>query len=159
MSITALVGWMAALLPFSLRARATPERLRLVEEFTRFGLVGLLGFCVDTGVVYALRYSFGLYGAALVSYIAAASVTWFLNRSWTFKGRGGGKVHRQWALFLFANLGGFVLNRGTYALLVTFVPLCAREPVFAIVGGVLLGMTSNFMLSRSIVFRPVEEPG
>ena len=130
-----------------------------MAEFTRFGLVGLVGFCVDTGVVYALRYSLGLYGAALVSYVLAASVTWFLNRLWTFKGRGGGKVHRHWALFLFANLGGFVLNRGAYALLVTFVPLCARQPVFAITVGMLAGMTSNFMLSRSIVFRPADEPG
>ena len=155
-SIPALINWAIHLLPGPLRSRATPDRQRIAEEFARFGLVGFLGFGVDTGVVYALRYSLGLYGAALVSYVAAASVTWFFNRNWTFKGRGGGKVHRQWALFLFANLGGFVLNRGTYALLVTFVPLFAREPVFAIIGGVLLGMTSNFMLSRSIVFRPVQ---
>ena len=75
---------------------------------------------------------------------------------WTFKGRGSGQIHQQWALFLLANLGGFLLNRGAYALLVTYVPLCAREPVFAITVGMLLGMTSNFILSRNIVFRPID---
>ena len=131
----------------------------MVEEFTRFGLVGVIGFCVDTGVVYLLRYRLGIYGAGMISYVAAATVTWFLNRSWTFRGRGGGQIHRQWALFLFANLGGFVLNRGAFILLVTYVPLCARQPVLAITVGMLCGMTSNFALSRYIVFRPTEGHG
>ncbi len=156
MTIATLIGWAIGLLPAWARAHATPARLRILEEFTRFGMVGLVGLCVDTAIVYALRYSLGLYGAALVSYLVAASVTWFLNRHWTFKGRGGGQIHRQWALFLLANLGGFLLNRGAYALLVTFVPLCARQPVYAILAGMLAGMTSNFMLSRNVVFRPVE---
>ena len=159
MNIPAIVGWTAGKLPRGLRARASPERLLIAEEFTRFGLVGLVGFFVDTGVVYALRHNFGLYGAALISYVAAASVTWILNRNWTFKGRGSGQIHRQWALFLVANLGGFVLNRGVYALLVTFVALCARQPVIAITAGVLVAMTSNFMLSRNLVFGPAETSG
>ena len=70
--------------------------------------------------------SLGLYGAGLVSYFVAATGTWLFNRLWTFRGRGSGPAHRQWARFLAANLLGFTLNRGTYALLVTFVALCAR---------------------------------
>ena len=77
----------------------------------------------------ALRYRLGLYGAGLVSYLVAATGTWLCNRLWTFRGSGGGPAHRQWARFLTANAVGFVLNRGTYALLVTFVALCAAQPV------------------------------
>ena len=91
-----------------------------------------MGFSVDTATVYALRHSLGLYGAGAVSYCVAASVTWLLNRLWTFRGRGSDPIHRQWARFLLVNLGGFVLNRGTYAALVTFVPLCAEQPVIAV---------------------------
>lgn len=141
------------MLPQRLRRHATVRRLAVLEEFVRFGLVGLVGFACDTAIVYALRGSLGLYGAGLVSYLVAATVTWLLNRWWTFRGRGAGSAHRQWALFLLANFGGFILNRGTFFLLVTFVAICAREPVFAVFAGMLAGMMSNFTLSRTLVFR------
>ena len=102
---------------------------------------------------YALRGPVGLYGAGLASYAVAATVTWLCNRLWTFRGLGSGSAHRQWAKFVAANAIGFMLNRGTYALLVTFVPLCAAEPVFATAAGAIAGMFVNFGLSRAVVFR------
>ena len=150
-----LIHRSAGFLPRPLHRHATLRRLEVIEEFVRFGLVGLVGFTVDTGIVYALRGSLGLYGAGLVSYLIAATITWLLNRLWTFRGRGSGPAHRQWVLFLLANLGGFILNRGTYFALVTFVAICARQPVFAVFAGMLAGMMSNFTLSRSLVFRQV----
>src|SRR5579883_2318584 len=127
--------------------------IALAAQFLRFGMVGLAGFGVDTGIVYALRHPIGLIAAGMASYVAAATVTWALNRAWTFRGRGSGPAHRQWALFLIANLAGFVLNRGAYVLLVSFVPLCAAQPVLATFSGALAGMGVNFGLSRTVVFR------
>jgi len=123
-----------------------------LAQFLRFGTVGTGGFLIDTAVVYALRGSLGLYGAGMVSYLLAASSNWALNRAWTFRGRGDGPAHRQWARFLGVSLVGFVLNRGTYAALVTWVPLCASQPVFAIAAGSVAGMFVNFALSRRVVF-------
>ena len=40
-------------LPATARVHATPERLLLLGQFLRFGVVGTLGFLVDTAVVYA----------------------------------------------------------------------------------------------------------
>jgi putative flippase GtrA len=102
-----------------------------------FGTVGVAGFLADTATVYALRHSIGLYGAGTVAYWVAATVTWILNRLWTFRGKGRGPAHRQWARFLLVNLAGFMLNRGTYAVLVTFVPACAAEPVWAVAAGAM----------------------
>ena len=129
------------------------SRRMLIVQFLMFGTVGLFGLVLDTATVYGLRHQLGLYGAGLVSYIVAATGTWLLNRLWTFRGSGSGPAHRQWARFLAANAVGFVLNRGTYALLVTFVPLCAAQPVFATSAGAIAGMFVNFNLSRSMVFR------
>ena len=125
----------------------------MLVQFLMFGAVGTVGFAFDTATVYSLRRSLGLYGAGMAAYVVAATVTWLLNRLWTFRGLGGGKVHRQWARFLVVNLSGFVLNRGTYALLVTFVALCAEQPVYAVAAGAIVGMFLNFSLSRTMVFR------
>lgn len=140
---------------FQRRAQALllPAHLMLLQQFLRFGTVGLAGFCVDVACVYLLRDWSGLFWAGLVAYLAAASTTWALNRVWTFAGAARGGLVRQWLLFLAANGVGFVLNRGTFTLLIALVPLCERQPVFAILAGTLLGMFANFSLSRRVVFR------
>ena len=149
----ALLVRLATQLPRPARHLATPARIALLVQFLMFGTVGTVGFLVDTAVVYALRHALGLYGAGMAAYVVAASVTWVLNRGWTFRGRGGGPVHQQWVRFLIVNLGGFTLNRGAYAVLVTFVPLCAEQPVYAVAAGAIAGMFVNFSLSRTMVFR------
>lgn len=133
-----------------------PARAALAQEFLRFGVVGTVGFVVDTTVLYgALALGAGLYGGRAISYVTAATTTWLLNRLWTFRNRAGGtSAHRQWALFVIVNLGGFALNYGTYAALVTFVPLVAAWPVLGVAAGSIAGMFSNFFLSRALVFAP-----
>lgn len=141
------------LLPAPLRRSATPSRLAVFGQFVRFGTVGFAGLIIDTATVYGLRHSLGLYGAGLVAYVTAASGNWVLNRIWTFRGQGSGPAHRQWAMFMVTNLAGFVLNRGTYALLVTFVAAAADQPVIATSAGAVAGLLVNFSLSRRLVFR------
>ncbi|HET6198461.1 MAG TPA: GtrA family protein [Acetobacteraceae bacterium] len=151
--MNALLLRLARELPAPMRRFASPARIGVLVQFLMFGSVGVAGFVVDTATVYALRHALGLYGAGMAAYLVAASVTWILNRLWTFRGQGTGPVHRQWARFLAVNMSGFVLNRGTYALLVTFVPLCAEQPVYAVAAGAVAGMFVNFGLSRRVVFR------
>jgi putative flippase GtrA len=122
-------------------------------QFAKFGVVGAIGFVFDVATVYALRHALGLYGAGIAAYFVAVTVTWGLNRAWTFRGHGQGPAYRQWAKFVFANSFGFLLNRGTYAVLVTLIPVCADQPVLAVAAGSLLGMFTNFGLSRRLVFR------
>lgn len=135
-----------------MRVATTLSRADIGGQFLCFGMVGAFGFLIDTATVYGLRSLLGLYGAGIAAYVAAASVNWALNRRWTFRGRGSLPAHRQWARFLLANLAGFVLNRGTYAALVSAVPLCAAQPVLAVAAGAVAGMGVNFWLSRKVVF-------
>jgi putative flippase GtrA len=131
----------------------TPDRLALLAQFLRFGTVGFAGFLADNAVVYTSRAALGLYLAGALSYLISATVTWALNRMWTFRGTGSGPAHRQWMLFLAANALGFGLNRGAYFTLITISPLCFAYPVLAILGGTIAGMFLNFYLSRRLVFR------
>jgi putative flippase GtrA len=135
------------------RRSVNPAQRLIIAQFLRFGVVGAVGFLVDTATVYAVRDRWGLYGAGLAGYVTAASSNWVLNRVWTFRGQGSGPAHRQWAMFMLTNLGGFVLNRGTYAVLVTFVAAAAQQPVIAVAAGAVAGLFVNFTLSRRLVFR------
>jgi len=138
-----------------LQHRFGDARLRLFLEFFRFGVVGTIGFMVDTAVLYAgLALGLGLYGGRALSYLVAASTTWALNRIWTFRGRGSGPAHRQWVLFLVVNLIGFAMNYGTYAALISWVPIANAYPVLGVAAGAIAGMAGNFILSRRLVFQP-----
>jgi putative flippase GtrA len=154
MPVTAFLLRLSDWLPSALRTHASEARIRLLVQFVMFGLVGLIGFVADTATVYALRHPVGLYVAGIAAYFTAATVTWFCNRVWTFRHVTGSDTwHVQWRRFLAANLTGFIINRGVYALLVTFVDLAARQPVIAVFAGAVAGMTLNFNLSRKMVFR------
>ena len=132
----------------------SPATLVLAGQIARFGVVGTFGYLVDTAVVYALRGPLGLYGAGLVSFMVAVSANWVLHRAWTFRGLGGHRPrHRQWARYVVANLLGFVVNRGAYAALVTWVAVCARQPALATAGGAIASMAINFVMARRMVFR------
>ena len=136
-----------------LTRRLGAARAETLLQFLRFGVVGTVGFVVDTAVLYAgLAVGLGLYSGRAVSYVAAATTTWALNRAWTFRGRSEGGVARQWALFLVVNLIGFACNYGTYAALVAGVPAVAEAPVLGVAAGALAGMIGNFLLSRRYVF-------
>jgi putative flippase GtrA len=128
-------------------------RSQTLLQFMRFGVVGTIGFVVDTAVLYAgLAVGLGLYGGRAVSYLTAATTTWAFNRAWTFRGFGEGPALRQWGVFLLVNLVGFAFNYGTYAALVGGVSFIAQHPVIGVAAGSLAGMSGNFLLSRRFVF-------
>ena len=141
------------LLPAPWRRSATPDRLVMAGQFMRFAIVGFSGFLVDNATVYGLRHALGLIGAGLIAYVTSATWNWGLNRVWTFRGQGSGPAHRQWRMFMITNLVGFLLNRGTYMILVTCLAVAAEQPVIAIAAGSIAGMFVNFTLSRRLVFR------
>ena len=141
-------------LPEKLRRLATPARVALLEQFISFGLVGFAGLAVDLACVYGLRPFVNLYVAGMASYVVASSVTYGLNRSLTFRSHVSQvAMWRQWVSFVAANLAGFVLNRGTYAVLIFTFARVAEHPVIAVCAGAVAGMFVNFTLSRRLVFR------
>lgn len=134
-------------------ARFGPERLRLAVELLRFGVVGVAGFVVDAVVLtLAIALGCGPWIGRLLSYLAAATTTFTLNRAWTFRAAASSRPVRQWALFLVVNLVGFMFNYGTYAVLIAYVPLVTANPVLGVAAGSLAGLMGNFVLSRRFVF-------
>lgn len=125
----------------------------LLKQFIRFATVGVLGFLVNLGSVYALRGGLGLYWAGAAAFLTAASVTWIANRAWTFRDGAHVAAPRQWALYLGANLIGFGFYYTTYGGLIALFPLCRLFPVLPVGAGSVVGLFANFTLSRRLVFR------
>jgi len=131
------------------------EHPEVVRQFVRFSIVGVVGFGVDTAILYALvgAFALNLYTARVGSFLGAASVTWALNRAWTFRQSAVPAAHRQWLAFVAVNSVGALINYSAYAVLIGTVPLTQRWPVIAIGVGSLSGLTFNFLLSRLVVFK------
>ncbi len=125
------------------------------NQFMKFSLVGTIGFIVDVGVLYLMMYLAGLdpFLGRLVSFLVAASVTWLLNRIYTFKGRSTGTWAGQWARFVMANAVGWIINYGVYGALLLTSDFFYRTPVLAVAIGSLSGLAFNFTVSRKFIFK------
>ncbi|MCO6418902.1 GtrA family protein [Siccirubricoccus sp. KC 17139] len=132
---------------------ADHKLVRLAGEFFRFGVVGVAGFIVDAAVLMAgIALGLGPWLGRALSYLLGATTTFALNRAWTWRHAPRDAVGRRWALFLLVNLVGFACNYGTYAFMLTHLPLAAAHPVIGVAAGSLAGMVGNFLLSRRFVF-------
>lgn len=133
-----------------------PERIDRVvrRQFARFTMVGVLGFIVDSTVLYLCLHGigFGLYSGRLVSYLFAASTTWYLNRTLTFGDRS--PPARQWARFIATNGIGAMVNYGSYSLIVALLPPGIFVPLLGVAVGAVAGLGFNFTASRRLVFKP-----
>ncbi|WP_083499310.1 GtrA family protein [Thioalkalivibrio nitratireducens] len=133
--------------------QAREHTRRWTGEALRFGLVGVVGFGVDALALLAAIHLGGmdLYRARVVSYLAAATTTWFLNRRFTFVSTST-QLGSQWLRFLTVNAAGGAVNYTVYALLVYLSQPFRDAPVLAVAVGSLTGFLLNFAGSKWLVF-------
>ena len=128
------------------------------RQFALFALIGGAGFVVDAGVLVFLVevLDSNVYVARVVSWLVAATFTWRLNRSVTFRSAARRGAWQQWLKFLAANLGGGLINLTVSTLLIALVDFA---PVPAVACGSLSGLLWNFASSRRLVFAPGSADG
>jgi dolichol-phosphate mannosyltransferase len=136
-------------------------RFRFPEaaEIIQFSVVGSSGVIVDLffflSLIHVARIDHQL--ARAMSFVAAASWNWFMNRWFTFVAGRDKQWGQQWFQFLIAASVGFTANWGSYKLLTDYVPYFREHHLVAFFIGILLGMGSNYTLCRWFVFRPFDE--
>jgi putative flippase GtrA len=126
------------------------------SRLARFVVVGGLGFLVAEGVLWLMLHVADKYTAWLVSFLCAATFTWWGNRTLTFadrKAAGRRAMVIEWLKFVAANGLGGAVNGGLYATLVTYAPEPLGTPFVALACGVLAGLLVNFTMSAVFVFR------
>jgi putative flippase GtrA len=140
----------------------------LLAQFTRFGLVGLVGLAVDILLFNVLRVSVfspenvasGPLLAKTVSTTAAIIVNWIGNRLWTFRVHRRSHWFREGIEFALVSVSGMavsllVLWISHYVL--GFTSLLA-DNIASNVVGLILGALLRFTLYRVWVFSPHRRP-
>jgi len=130
--------------------------MTLSKQFLSFSVIGAIGFAVDVAVLYLMRHlGLDLYSARVISFIAAASVTWLGNRVYTFKSQPGRNKNLtgEWATYLLAMTQGGLANYATYALLITYIPFFSWHIWLAVACGTGAGLLINFVLARRVLFK------
>jgi putative flippase GtrA len=129
-------------------------RLASLPQFIRFSIVGGVGFCVDTAVLYAAIFllNTGPYFGRVLSYLVAATSTWYLNRVFTFPDSRGGHKGKEWLKFVTYSCLGGVVNYATYVIYMRNSSLSLAAPVIGEGLGACAGLLVNYTLSRHLVF-------
>ncbi len=131
------------------------ENNPLLRQIWRFALVGVVGYLVNAGLVEAFVLSLGPVKAQMLAFPAAVSVTWWLNRCFTF-GASRHSLHQEWLRYVLANLLGWIANNGAYLWMIFSLPVAYKHPSIAVAVGSLAGMVFNFSSSRLFVFKNAE---
>ena len=88
----------------------------------------------------------GLYVGRVLSYLAAATVTWWLNARFTFRTDG------NWVVYVIVNALGAAVNYGVYVFVLWAVPQVRELPSVAVAAGSAVALLVNFATNRWIVF-------
>jgi putative flippase GtrA len=137
----------------------------MVREFGRFCVVGGAGFLLDAALLQALISLMGLgpYSARLLSFLGAVTLTWVLNRSYTFHSPARNAfVKGEWLHYTGLMVFGAIVNYAAYAYCLINFPLVAQFPVLGVAAGSFAGLllnfsTSRYLFSRALAIRSLEE--
>lgn len=131
-------------------------------QLLRFGLVGGLGYVVDSGVLYAmLSLGLGFGTGRVVSFLCAVLTTWLLNRRFTFASaadvsqsvpKTGHPLLREGLRYLAAMSFGGALNVGTYAAVMAIFSYHPVLPAIGVAAGSVVGMVANFASAKWWVY-------
>jgi putative flippase GtrA len=142
------------------------QRFRdLVHEMSKFGIVGLVAYVVDTAVFVTLLLRMESLTAKAIATVIAATVAFGGNRFWTWRHRPRSVLAREYGLYFFFNAVGLaialvVLGVSHYGLgaiwPVLQTPLA--DVIAANVIGLAAGTIFRFWSYRRFVFRPPARP-
>jgi putative flippase GtrA len=137
---------------------------RLVAQLARFGVVGAVGFVVDTGIFNLLRATVfnpeevhsGPFWAKVVSTTVAIFVNWMGNRYWTFRDQRRAVATREGIEFVVVSLGGMVISLGCLGIshYVLGLTSALADNVSGNVIGLVLGTVFRFWLYKVWVYHP-----
>ena len=129
--------------------------MTLAEQASRFVIVGAIGFVVDGGILTLLYHGFDvkLLDARLVSFAAAVTITWYLNRRHTFAASKADNAIDEWWRYTLVNSVGALINLGLFLWLVYRFAILAAWPIVPLAMAATVALIFNFFASKHVAFR------
>lgn len=130
--------------------------MRLSRDIALFAIGGLIGLVIDASVVQLLvgMAHWNAYVARVLSFLLAATATWWWNRRHTFAGRSSGRrAHAEWLHWLALMSVGAAVNYGIYVLCLLLFPVLHRWPAIAVAAGSAVAALVNFSAARGVLFK------
>lgn len=126
-----------------------------LKQFLKFCIVGGLNTILDFVIYIGLTRPFVFWEknyilAGFVSFIFAATSSYFLNKTWTFRDRQS-KITKQYPKFLLISTIGLLLNLTTLYLLVSQFKI---YDLIAKIIAVILVTFWNFIMNKIWTFKP-----
>lgn len=141
----------------------------IIGQFTRFGLVGIVGLVIDIGVFNLLQatvlspdaYGDGPLLAKVISVSLAITANWAGNRYWTFRLHRSAKALGESVAFAIVSVGGMLIALGClwFSHYVLGLQSALADNISANVVGLGLGTVFRFWLYRTWVFAPAIASG
>jgi putative flippase GtrA len=126
-----------------------------VRQIILFGISGVAGYIVDASVTILLEQLVGVYVARIPAFVGAVTLTWIMNRSFTFKGY---DPHHpsllvEYAHYVSLMVAGLAVNYLTYAVSITYLQHLDYGVLVCVGLGSLAGMFVNFITSKKLLFK------
>lgn len=119
-----------------------------------FCLAGVVGLVVDVAVLMGVRDWLGPYAGRLVSFLAAATATWLLNRRLAFGGRPAEVgVWAEYVRYLGLMATGGAVNYATYSALAWSLGHSALQLALFVAAGSLAGLVFNYLGASNWLYR------
>ena len=114
---------------------------KLIEQFLKFGIVGVIAFCIDYGMLMLLSQALGAdpVPSAAVSFCVSVIFNYLASMKYVFQRRDDMSRQREFVVFIALSVVGLGINElvmlagtvtlGSGALAVTFTKLAATAVV------------------------------
>ena len=144
-------------------ARHLLGHVKVLGQMARFGMVGLMNFLVDTGILTALSIYTGVESGVniiwlnVISTSIAISNSYVWNRNWTFRDREP-MTFSGFATFVVVTIGGIAINSAIVFGVVSSIPISGvltgtRRLAIAKLLATTVSLFWNFLGYKLVVFR------
>jgi len=130
-------------------------RRNISREVITFWAIGTIGFLVDGGLLTLLNSILNLdvLISRLCSFSVAVTVTWYLNRNYTFPDQRDEQALHEWTRYAALNGLGALLNLAIFFWLIFEFSALAAVPIVPFAIASLVALAFNFLVSKYIAFK------
>ena len=125
-----------------------------MRQLILFGVAGVVGYVVDATITTLLESYLGVYFARVPSFLAAATTTWLINRTFTFGAHSSHhtSIIKEYFHYLSLMVVGLAVNYAAYAISITVLQGGRYAVLICVAIGSLAGLLVNFVVSKRYIF-------